>query len=95
MAYAYYKMTGRLAPTYESAQTRKFKRGRTEVIRSATPEVLEWCQVMESDAPAAKKAEMMKRAAGSHIKYAGLAADGKGVDRHFFGMSTLPYISPG
>jgi carnitine O-acetyltransferase len=44
MQYAYYKMSGctRLAGTYESAQTRKFRRGRTEVIRSATPEALDW-----------------------------------------------------
>jgi carnitine O-acetyltransferase len=45
---AYYKMTGELAATYESAQTRKYKRGRTEVIRSATSEALEWCKAMEN-----------------------------------------------
>jgi carnitine O-acetyltransferase len=44
---AYYKMTGELAATYESAQTRKYKRGRTETIRSATSEALEWCKAME------------------------------------------------
>lgn len=47
MALAFYKMKGEVAPTYESAQTRKYKLGRTEVIRSATVEALEWCKAME------------------------------------------------
>lgn len=47
MALAFYKMEGELAPTYESAQTRKYKLGRTEVIRSATIEALEWVKAME------------------------------------------------
>lgn len=47
MALAYYKMKGELAPVYESAQTRKYKLGRTEVIRSATEEALAWCKSME------------------------------------------------
>jgi len=93
MALAYYKMNGKLAPTYESAQTRKFKLGRTEVIRSATPEMLQWCQAMDGDAPASQKADLMRKAAASHIKYAGLAANGQGVDRHFFGLKKL--LQPG
>lgn len=47
MGLAYYKMAGKVAPTYESAQTRKYKLGRTEVIRSATPDSLEFCKAME------------------------------------------------
>lgn len=33
---AFHKMEGRLPSVYESAQTRKFQRGRTEVIRSVS-----------------------------------------------------------
>lgn len=47
MGLAYYKMKGEVAPTYESAQTRKYKLGRTEVIRSATTEALDWYKAME------------------------------------------------
>lgn len=50
MALAYYKMKGEVAPVYESAQTRKYKLGRTEVIRSATEEALAWCKSMEDPA---------------------------------------------
>jgi hypothetical protein len=47
MGYAYYKMEGKVAPTYESAQTRKYRLGRTEVIRSTTEEALQWYKAME------------------------------------------------
>lgn len=43
---AFYKMFNRLAVTYESAQTRKYQLGRTEVIRSASNEVKEWVESM-------------------------------------------------
>lgn len=92
MQYAYYKFSGctRLAGTYESAQTRKFQRGRTEVIRSATPEALEWVKSMEEyDTPNTKRLELFRKAAAAHIKYAGWAADGQGVDRHFFGLKKV------
>lgn len=39
-------MTGRPAVTYESAQTRKYQLGRTEVIRSASNESKAWTEAM-------------------------------------------------
>lgn len=88
MQLAYYKMTGKIAPTYESAQTRKFKLGRTEVIRSATKEGLEWCKAMEdSNVEDKVRYELLKKAVAAHLKFAGWAADGQGVDRHLFGES--------
>lgn len=50
MGLAYYKMEGKVAPTYESAQTRKYRLGRTEVIRSTSNEALEWYKSMENPA---------------------------------------------
>ena len=44
---AYYKMHGKPCPTYESAQTRKFLLGRTEVIRSASVESKAFCEAMQ------------------------------------------------
>lgn len=43
---AFYKMFGRPAVTYESAQTRKYQLGRTEVIRSASNETKAWAEAM-------------------------------------------------
>ena len=43
---AFYKFKGRPAVTYESAQTRKFQRGRTEVIRAASEQSKAWVDAM-------------------------------------------------
>ncbi|KAG6810063.1 hypothetical protein H0H92_013519 [Tricholoma furcatifolium] len=101
---AYYKMFGRLAPTYESAQTRKFKLGRTEVIRSASNEALAFVKAMVESPPSLYSnpslqgklkhtpqhtRDLLKQAAARHMKYAGWAADAQGVDRHLFGLKKL------
>ena len=39
-------MFGRPGVTYESAQTRKYQLGRTEVIRSASKESKAWAEAM-------------------------------------------------
>jgi carnitine O-acetyltransferase len=43
---AFHKFMGRPSVTYESAQTRKFQLGRTEVIRSASNESQAWVEAM-------------------------------------------------
>jgi len=43
---AYHKMFHRPGVTYESAQTRKYQLGRTEVIRSASNETKAWAEAM-------------------------------------------------
>jgi len=48
---AFQKMFGRPGVTYESAQTRKYQLGRTEVIRSASNESKEWAEAMLSRVP--------------------------------------------
>ena len=87
---AFHKMFGRPGVCYESAQTRKFKLGRTEVIRSASAESRAWAEAMldpgESDL---RRAELFRKAVGRHLQYAAWAADGQGVDRHLFGLKKL------
>ncbi|KAF9046339.1 acyltransferase ChoActase/COT/CPT [Panaeolus papilionaceus] len=89
---AFHKMFGRPGVTYESAQTRKYQLGRTEVIRSASNESKKWAESMLD--PAAKKdpialRELFRAAAKRHTTYSGWAADAKGVDRHLFGLKRL------
>jgi carnitine O-acetyltransferase len=43
---AFHKFKGRPGVTYESAQTRKYQRGRTEVIRAASPQSKAWVDAM-------------------------------------------------
>ncbi|GAA6022135.1 hypothetical protein JCM10207_000773 [Rhodosporidiobolus poonsookiae] len=90
MGLAYYKMEGKVAPTYESAQTRKYRLGRTEVIRSTTNEALEWYKAMEDPKRSnTDRVALFRAAAAKHISLAGEAADGRGVDRHLFGLKKL------
>ena len=44
---AFYRMHGRVPVVYESAQTRKFLLGRTEVLRSTSNEGKAWVEAME------------------------------------------------
>lgn len=43
---AYYRLYGKLTATYESASTRRFRLGRVDCIRSASPEALEWVKAV-------------------------------------------------
>jgi len=97
---AFYKLKGRPGVTYESAQTRKFQRGRTEVIRAASSESKAWVNAMvDPKATDVQRAMLFRRAAARHVQFAAWAADGQGVDRHLFGLrkmikegETLPEI---
>ncbi|KAF7346576.1 Carnitine acetyl transferase [Mycena sanguinolenta] len=87
---AFHKMFGRPGVTYESAQTRKYQLGRTEVIRSASNESKAWAEAMldpsETDS---RRASLFRKAVTRHLQYAAWAADGQGVDRHLFGLKKM------
>ncbi|KAH9179330.1 acyltransferase ChoActase COT CPT [Lactarius sanguifluus] len=87
---AYYKFKGRPAVTYESAQTRKFQRGRTEVVRAASEQSKAWVDAMVNpNATDAKRAALFRSAVSRHVQYSAWAADGQGVDRHLFGLKKV------
>lgn len=87
---AYFKMFGVPAPTYESAQTRKFKWGRTETIRSCSVESQEFCDAMQDPRRSDEdRFAKFQAACKQHLAYAVSAADGQGVDRHLFGLKKL------
>lgn len=89
---AFHKMFGRPGVTYESAQTRKFQLGRTEVIRSASNESKAWAEAMldpSSWSNPLHLRDLFRKAVTRHIQYSTWAADGQGVDRHLFGLKKL------
>ena len=87
---AYYKLYGQACATYESAQTRKFKLGRTETIRSASPESLAFTQAMcDPSVSDEERYRKYQAAAMQHVAYAKAAAEGQGVDRHMFGLKRM------
>lgn len=91
---AYFKMYGKNRPTYESTATRRFQLGRTETCRTVSDESVAWCNAM-SDPDIAPQAciGLFRKAIDAHVKYITDASDGRGVDRHLFGLKRL--LEPG
>ncbi len=91
---AYYKMYGKNRPTYESATTRRFQQGRTETCRTVSDDSVAFCKAMADPEIAPAETEKLFRAAvNAHLEYISAASDGKGVDRHLFGLKKL--LGPG
>lgn len=91
---AYHKFYGKNRPTYESAATRRFQQGRTETCRSVSEESITFCDAMADPAVDAETCRSrFKAAIDSHVKYITDASDGRGVDRHLFGLKKC--LQPG
>jgi len=87
---AYFKMYGQNRPTYESAATRRFQLGRTETCRTVSDESTAWCRSMaDPSADDKQRVDLFRKAINAHVEYIGAASDGKGVDRHLFGLKKL------
>jgi carnitine O-acetyltransferase len=87
---AYFKMYGKSRPTYESAATRRFQQGRTETCRTVSDESVAFCKAMtDADVSPAETEKLFRKAINAHLEYIGAASDGKGVDRHLFGLKKL------
>lgn len=84
---AYFKMYGVSRPTYESAATRKFAQGRTETCRTVSSESVAWVRAMQDPTVTPEdQIKLFRAAINGHVEYISAASDGKGVDRHFFGL---------
>jgi carnitine O-acetyltransferase len=84
---AYHKFYGKNRPTYESAATRRFQEGRTETCRSVSDESVAFCNAMaDPSATDDARRAAFRAAVDSQIKYISVASDGRGVDRHLFGL---------
>jgi carnitine O-acetyltransferase len=91
---AYYKMYGKNRPTYESAATRRFQLGRTETCRTVSDDSVAWCNAMaDHNVSDEDTIKLFRKAIDAHLEYISAASDGKGVDRHLFGLKKL--LEPG
>ncbi|KOS21487.1 Carnitine O-acetyltransferase [Escovopsis weberi] len=91
---AYFKMYGKNRPTYESAATRRFQQGRTETCRTVSDESVAWCQSMaDNNLDDNTRVDLLHKAIKAQQEYISAASDGKGVDRHLFGLKKL--LEPG
>lgn len=84
---AYHKMYGTSRPTYESAATRRFQQGRTETCRSVSNESVAFVAAMaDPEIPPEECIKAFRAAVDAHVQYISDASDGRGVDRHLFGL---------
>ncbi|CAF4439879.1 unnamed protein product, partial [Rotaria sp. Silwood2] len=93
---AYFKLhEHRPAPTYETAAIRRFYRGRTETIRTCTPEVVAWCRAMTNSDNQLTEVErkLFLMAANRHQELITEASECQGCDRHLFGLSMIAHLA--
>ncbi|SCV74232.1 BQ2448_6664 [Microbotryum intermedium] len=85
---AFHKTHGRCVGTYETASTRLFLHGRTDVIRTFSEDSLRWVQAMrEKDKhDPTQLYELLTAATKAHNSYTRDSSTGKGSDRHFLGL---------
>lgn len=90
---AYQRLMGdtkRTGGTYEAATTRKFYKGRTEVIRVVTDESDAWVRSMDNkNIDGNERRRLFAAAAKMHISLAQKAGVGQGIDRHLLGLKKL------
>ncbi|CAA92129.3 Choline/carnitine acyltransferase domain-containing protein [Caenorhabditis elegans] len=83
---AYLKTHNKLAPTYETASTRMFYHGRTETVRSLTTDMEKYLTACENSATNETLKLLFFDAYNSHNTLMDAAREGKGIDRHFYGL---------
>ncbi|KAK5854063.1 hypothetical protein PBY51_015165 [Eleginops maclovinus] len=91
---AYYRCHGRPVSTYESASIRRFKQGRVDNIRSATPEALTFVKAMTDGklyTSDKEKMEMLRSAITTQTKYTIQSITGMGIDNHLLGLRELAH----
>ncbi|KAK4701996.1 hypothetical protein P7C70_g4233, partial [Phenoliferia sp. Uapishka_3] len=87
---AYYKTHGTPVATYETASTRLFLHGRTEVIRTLSEDSWHWVQAMTEQPGDFKNCyELLTNATKAHNTFTRDSSTGKGCDRHLMGLKLL------
>ncbi|MCP3881796.1 MAG: choline/carnitine O-acyltransferase [Sulfitobacter sp.] len=86
---AYIRLHGGSAKTYESAQTRQFRLGRTETIRSCSTEAVAFAKAMDGSASNEEKIQKLRAATEEHRLRSREACNGEGVDRHLLGLKLI------
>ncbi|KAG9007905.1 hypothetical protein FRB94_013852 [Tulasnella sp. JGI-2019a] len=87
---AWYKDQGYMTATYETASTRLFKHGRTEVIRTLSGPSRAFVRAMSDPSTSAEtRRNLLTAATTAHNAFTRDASTGKGCDRHLQGLKWL------
>lgn len=84
---AAYRSGYKAPPTYESVSMRHFKYGRTEDLRSFSPEVMKFLTALgNTDTSRAVKAQLLRKALNAHRQKIKDCKAGEGICRHLFAL---------
>ncbi|KAF5663117.1 carnitine o-acetyltransferase [Fusarium heterosporum] len=86
---AYYGLYGRVECTYEPAMTKMFLHGRTEAIRTVSPEVVDFVQTFWAENPAEAKIEALRKACQKHTANTRQCSKAEGCDRHLYALFSV------
>jgi len=87
---AWYRSQGYFTATYETASTRLFLHGRTDVIRTLSSDSRAFVRaMMDPSKSATERYALLQAAAASHNTYTRDASTGKGCDRHLMGLRLM------
>ncbi|KAJ5682272.1 hypothetical protein N7462_005437 [Penicillium macrosclerotiorum] len=86
---AYYGLYGRVENTYEPAMTKFFLHGRTEAVRTVTPETVDFVKTFWGENPAEQKIDALRTATQRHTAITKECSKGQGQDRHLYALYCL------
>eukprot|EP00594_Rhizosolenia_setigera_P005322 CAMPEP_0178942016 /NCGR_PEP_ID=MMETSP0789-20121207/1745_1 /TAXON_ID=3005 /ORGANISM="Rhizosolenia setigera, Strain CCMP 1694" /LENGTH=831 /DNA_ID=CAMNT_0020621349 /DNA_START=188 /DNA_END=2680 /DNA_ORIENTATION=- len=86
---AYYGLYGRVENTYEPAMTKMFLHGRTEAIRTVTPESIDFVTAFWGENTADQKVDALRAACQKHTAATKECSKGQGPDRHLYALYCL------
>lgn len=87
---AYYRLYGTFVNQYEPVMTKYFYHGRTEAMRTTTPEATEFCKVWCSQLSTnSEKLDALMKATKEHSRLVKECAKARGVDRHLFALKCI------
>ena len=72
--------------TYETATTRQFYHGRTETVRSCTPEAMEFAKALSEGGDDESLRKALEKAVRKHVDLMERCKQGLGCDRLLFGL---------
>ncbi|KAI8147009.1 acyltransferase ChoActase/COT/CPT [Fennellomyces sp. T-0311] len=86
----YYRLHHKMAPTYETASTRKYLHGRTDTIRTCSVESKAFVEGWSNSALDPKsKYDLLVKATNAHRSYTQVASEGHACDRHLMVLRLL------
>ncbi|CZT12982.1 probable carnitine acetyl transferase FacC [Rhynchosporium graminicola] len=86
---AYFGLYGRVECTYEPAMTKVYLHGRTEAVRSVTPESVDFVQSFWAENPAQQKVDKLRKACQQHTANTRVCAQAQGCDRHLYALFSV------